>query len=152
MEGGERSEQAVHVTQTVSLIRNVEHALWRNEPAPVETQRIKWPVAVVRAEENQLRLREARAIAIRVYGCDERATVIRVDASRQVDALIVLNLFRESPERVLLQADLLRQVQHVDDHRCDACDARVRGCGQPRRPAALRCARDREAFQGEIPL
>ena len=151
MHGAEARNESLEVAQIMSLIRQVQNPLVLRQAIPVDIQRIERPIGVVRSEHDELRCREAVAVAVGIDDRDELAAGGRVDPLGQLDVRIIADLFREAAECLALQVDLGRDVEHGDDHGRDARYTRLDSREQPRGPATLRCARDRKSLDRNAP-
>src|SRR5437588_2881580 len=79
MHGAEARYESLEVAQIMSLIRQVQNPLVLRQAVPVDIQRIDRPVGVVRSEHDELRFREAVAVAVGIDDRDELAAGGRVD-------------------------------------------------------------------------
>src|SRR5688572_12462288 len=98
MQRTQAPHEPLYVDPTVPLIRQIENALGLGEIGPVELQRIERPIAVVGAEQDELRLGELDAVIVRIHDLDQPLAEIRADAAGQIDLRVVLYLFGEFAE------------------------------------------------------
>ena len=151
MHRAQSSDDARSVAQTVPLIRHINGVLRLRQLRPVKLQRIERPVAVIRAQHDELRLREPGSVTEWIDHRQELSTALAPEPRRDLERRVVLDLIRQLPPRRALQIHLRTHIEHIDHHRCDGHDARIDRGGEPGRPTALRGARHRELRQRDVP-
>lgn len=151
VQGVEAGDETGAVFEAVAVVGDIDEVFVAFEIVPVEVAGFERPVAVVGAEHDELRLREAVAIFPGIDDFAEGEAAGRVDLF--VEAGVVVDLLgRLAAERGLLQRHVLGHVEHVDHHRGDGGGPVIDRAGEPGGPAAFARASDGVGGDVEIPF
>ena len=117
MQSIQAAEDPRIVFESMNVVGAVENVLLSRQVVVIKIESVERPIRVVGSQDDQLGLREGRAVAVGVDNFQQVLSLRGVHDFVEALLLVVADFFTQVAERELLQVHLLIHPQRVDDHR-----------------------------------